>query len=89
MCPRPPKVVVNAPALAPQFVAPPLPLFQHVPPYPRPKAIPYPIKDASYASDPSGNAEQGPMANLIEDYASAAESNIFCFDAFVDKQMGT
>jgi hypothetical protein len=91
--PRPPKVVANAPALAPQIMAPPLPLFQHVPPYPGPlygaRAVPYPINDASYASEPTGNADQGPMANVIKGDASATESNIICFGALADKQKGT
>jgi hypothetical protein len=85
--------MAKAPAPAPQFVAPPLPLFQHVPPYPGPvydaRAVPYPIDNASCVSDPSGNMDQGPMANVIEDEASAAKSNIFRFGAFGDKQTGT
>jgi hypothetical protein len=88
--PQPPKGAANASALAPQLVAPPLLLFQHVLPYPGPgygaRAIPYPIDAASNASDPSENADQCPMANIIEDDASAAKSNIFCFGAFADKQ---
>jgi hypothetical protein len=33
--------------------------------------------------------DQGPIANVIKDDASAAESNIFCFGAFADEQTGT
>jgi hypothetical protein len=93
MCPQPPKGMANAPAPAPQLVTPPLLLFQHVPPYPGPaygvRAVPYPINNTSYVSDLSENADQGPMANIIKDDASAAKSNIFCFGAFAEKQTGT